>query len=268
MPAVVIKFCVSVLAILCAKMVDAETIAAYTDHEPPLNFTVASNKNYATGDDIQGFSADVVREIMARTSTRGLISIIPWSRSYRLLQTKPNVMLFSMARTPLREHQFQWVGPLAYSKSFLYVKRGSGIAIQSLDDAHKLKNIGVIEDDSKEQFLKSKGFTNLDHSQNWAHVFHKLHQERIAALTMTDLDLPIVAQEQKLDPAEFEPVYELFVTRLYIGFSKSTSPELVQSWQAALDGMKQDGTFRKLAEQWSAYWKMPWVVRDGAVQAP
>lgn len=266
-PTMIAKLCVLASSVLFSMMVNADTISAYTDHEPPLNFTDIGDKSYAIGDDVKGFSTDVVREIMLRTGHHGQIAIIPWARSYKLLQVQPNVVLFSMARTPLRENLFHWVGPLSYSKSLIYVKRGSGIVIKSLDDARKLPSIGVLREDSKEQFLRNEGFTNLDYSPLWSGVLKKLLSGRLSAITMTDLDLPIVAQNEGMNAADFEPAFELFVTKLYIGISKSTAPAVVQSWQAALDGMKQDGTFHKLADKWSAHWKADWVVRDGAVQA-
>lgn len=84
---------------------------------------------------------------------------------------------------------------------------------------------------------------------------------------MTDMDLPTTASDAGLNPADFEPVYELFVNRLYIGMSKRTDQAVVRSWQEALDAMKRDGSFNRLAQQWSQHWGAQWVVRDGAVQA-
>jgi len=245
----------------------AEIITAYTDHEPPMNFTQGRNQFNAKEDEVKGFAPDVVRELMRRTGDKGTISIIPWVRSYDLLKTQPNVMLFSMARTPMREASFQWVGPLAYSKSLIYVKRGSAITIGSLDDARKLEKIGVLLEDSKEQYLKALGFTNLDsESNNWPGTFRKLISGKISALAMTDLDLPNIARNEGLNPSDFQPVYELFLTRLYIGISKSTDPALVRRWQLSLDAMKADGTFEKIAQKWAVYWNTPWIVKDGAVQ--
>jgi methyl-accepting chemotaxis protein/ABC-type amino acid transport substrate-binding protein len=238
-----------------------------TAHEPPLNYTDAADKNNATGADVKGFSPDVVREIIARTGHDAQVNIIPWDTSYKALETKANVVLFTMARTPARENLFQWVGPFAHSNSLLYVRRGSGIKIESLYDARKLPSVGVIANDSKEQFLKSKDFKNLEISPDWVTVFRRLLDGKISALAMTDLDLPVIAREAGMNPDDFEPAYEIFVTRLYVGFSKQTAPDVVESWQAALDSMKQDGTFASLAQKWAAHWGDQWVVRDGAVQA-
>lgn len=249
--------------------ISADPLTIYTVHEPPLNFAVGEDKNSASDDMVQGFSVDVVREIMLRTQTNGSITIAPWPRSYRRLESEPNIVLFSMARTPLREHLFQWVGPLSFSKSLLYMKRGRGIKIDTLDDARKLKSIAVIPADSKEQYLRSHNFTNLDSSylgNAWHSVYGKLLRGRVDALADTDMDFPIKARENNANPDQFEPVYELFLTRLYIGFSKSTQPDIVAKWQTALNEIKRDGTFEHLAQKWSQYWQVKWIVKDGALQ--
>jgi ABC-type amino acid transport substrate-binding protein len=238
-----------------------------TAHEPPLNYTDAANKSDASGADVKGFSPDVVREILARTGHQAEVRITSWERSYTALQTEPNAVLFTMARTPSRENQFHWVGPLVHSNAVLYVKRGSGISVKSLYEARKLPSIAVIKGDSKEEFLRGKDFQNLDYSPDWATAFRKLLDGKVTALVMTDMDLPTTARDAGLSPVDFEPVYELFVNRLYIGMSKRTDQAVVRSWQEALDAMKRDGSFNRLAEQWSKHWGAQWVVRDGAVQA-
>ena len=250
-----------------AQLAHSVQLIVGTAHEPPLNYTDAANKHDASGADVKGFSPDVVREILARTGHQAEVRITSWERSYAALQTEPNAVLFTMARTPSRENQFHWVGPLVHSNAVLFVKRGSGISVKSLYEARKLPSIAVIKGDSKEEFLKGKDFHNLDYSPDWAIAFRKLLEGKVTALVMTDMDLPTTASDAGLNPADFEPVYELFVNRLYIGMSKRTDQAVVRSWQEALDAMKRDGSFKRLAEQWSRHWGARWVVRDGAVQA-
>lgn len=250
-----------------AQLAHSVQLVVGTAHEPPLNYTDAPNKHDASGADVKGFSPDVVREILARTGHQAEVRITSWERSYAALQTEPNAVLFTMARTPSRENQFHWVGPLVHSNAVLFVKRGSGISVKSLYEARKLPSIAVIKGDSKEEFLKGKDFHNLDYSPDWATAFRKLLEGKVTALVMTDMDLPTTASDAGLNPADFEPVYELFVNRLYIGMSKRTDQAVVRSWQEALDAMKRDSSFNRLAQQWSKHWGAQWVVRDGAVQA-
>jgi polar amino acid transport system substrate-binding protein len=255
-----------VLVLLMASVSQAYHLTVYTTHEPPLNFTTAADLNDASGSDVQGFAVDVVREIMKRTDAHGSISIIPWTRSYQLLQTQPDVVLFSIARTPLREKLFQWVGPLSVSQSLLYLRQDAGVIVKTLDDARKLSGISVMAQDSKAQFLRSLGFSNLDQSFTWKDVYKKVHMGRTVALADTDLDFPILAREGGFAKDEVVPVYPLFTTQLYIGFSKSTSPDVVHRWQTALDEIKKDGTFQQLTNKWAGYWKVHWVVKNGALQ--
>src|SRR5690606_16340890 len=73
----------------------------------------------------------------------------------------PNVLLFSAERTPERETLFQWVGPVGKSRSILFARAGSGIRLDSLDDARKLPVIATTTDWFTEQLLQREGFGNL-----------------------------------------------------------------------------------------------------------
>ena len=50
---------------------------------------------------------------------------------------------FEMSYTKVREDKFKWVGPLATKRDILVAKKGSGIKINSLEDAKKVKCIGT-----------------------------------------------------------------------------------------------------------------------------
>jgi polar amino acid transport system substrate-binding protein len=40
------------------------------------------------------------------------MEVYPWVRAYKMAQTTPNVMLFSILLNPQRENLFKWVGAL------------------------------------------------------------------------------------------------------------------------------------------------------------
>ena len=62
--------------------------------------------------------------------------------------------------------RFKWIGPLSTKRDILVAKRSSGIKIDSLDDAKKVKRIGTLRDDTRERLLKRHGFTNLESVSN------------------------------------------------------------------------------------------------------
>ena len=112
----------------------AEKYAIITTHEPPLNFSIG-DISHAHGNQVTGFTTDIVREILKRTNNTTVIELLPWARGYRTIQKEKNVFLFSMSRSEERENKFKWIGPIAFKKQLLFAKKGSGIVINSLEDA-------------------------------------------------------------------------------------------------------------------------------------
>ena len=64
--------------------------------------------------------------------------------------------------TPDRKDKYKWVGPTTDMKLIFFKKKGSSIDIKSLNDAKKIKKIGVAKGVGNYDILKARGFKNLD----------------------------------------------------------------------------------------------------------
>ena len=110
---------------------DALTIL--TEDYPPLN--------YVENKELKGPSVDIVRAIQEKLGRADKIadkiSVYPWARAYRFLETRKNTALFSTARTSSRENQFKWVGPIAEKKIGMYAKR---VNIEELELVLEIEN--------------------------------------------------------------------------------------------------------------------------------
>ena len=100
---------------------------------PPLN--------YVENKELKGPSVDIVRAIQEKLGRADKIadkiSVYPWARAYRFLETRKNTALFSTARTSSRENQFKWVGPIAEKKIGMYAKR---VNIEELELVLEIEN--------------------------------------------------------------------------------------------------------------------------------
>ncbi len=220
----------------------AQELTIVTEDYPPLNF-VKDGK-------ITGSSVEVVREMLRRLKQPDNIVMLPWARGYNLLTTRPNVALFSTSRTEERETLFHWVGPLCTSQNGFYAKKSSAIRIRTLEDAKNVRSIATYKEDSREQQLKSWGFTNLDSSKSPVSNLKKLLSGRVDLWVSDSLGMPKVAEKVGIDPAELKLVLPLDEVSLYIAFSRETPEKIVKSWQAVLDDMKRDATFDLISKKW------------------
>lgn len=225
---------VLVMVSFTSTFVSAADFKIMTEEYPPFNYTDNGK--------LTGVSSEIVLEIAKRIGHSTDVSVEPWARAYALIQKKDGLVLFSMTRTEKRENLFKWAGPIAPNKWVLFAKKGSGITINSLDDAKKVGKIGTYKDDATEAFLKDSGFTNVDSVLKDDQNVPKLAAGRIDLWIVGELQGIYKAKKQNKSDS-LEKVFDVKDTQLYIAFSKTTSDEEVAKWQKALDEMKADGTY-------------------------
>ncbi len=213
-----------------------------TENFPPLNF-INEGK-------LRGPSVEIAQSIMKTIGLKDDIKLYPWARGYMLAQKKANAVLFSMVRSPEREGLFKWVGPIAKKKAVFFTKKGSHIVITELNDAKKVKNIGVQIEYIYEQDLIEKGFKNIDRVAEDRFNVKKLVKGRIQLWYTDYYGGTELAKKEKLGD-RIEPVFTVKKTYLYIAFNKITPDSTVQQWQNALDKLKKDGTVNKIFERYN-----------------
>ena len=120
------------------------------------------NLNYMQNGELVGMSVDIVKEIQKKGGSKKQIQVLPWARAYNIALMDENVVLFSTTYTTSRKDLFKWICPLIQKRDILIALKDSHIKINSLEDAKNVRRIGTIRNDSKEQLLKSLGFTNLE----------------------------------------------------------------------------------------------------------
>lgn len=109
----------------------ADDVFLMSEEFPPYQFYKGEGEQRT----LTGISIEIVQAIQKKLGHQQAIRIYPWSRSLKLLKKRKNSALFSTARTPGREDQFQWVGPLSKLEIVFFKKRGSAVS------SHRLKRL-------------------------------------------------------------------------------------------------------------------------------
>lgn len=204
--------------------------------------------------EIAGYSFDIVKEIMNRQGNRYSIEVMPWARGYKLLQLQNNIVLFSTTRTKTRENQFKWVGPLMVIEWVLYGKKDTSIAIKSLEEAKKVRSIGVYKDDARHLFFEKNGFENIEVTYGvFANVTNlkKLLINRIDLIASSNSGIVKTCADLGVPTTVVKPVYTLKRSYLYIAFSKSVQDSVVNQWQITLNKMKKDGSYTAIMKKYT-----------------
>ncbi len=228
----------------------AQSLKIYTEENAPLQFK-------APDGNLTGIAIDVVREIQKRVGSKEPIELVPWARSYQEVQTEPNIVLFSMNRTAERNPLFQWVGPLDEITHYFYIKADSKIIIKSLDDAKKLRAIGVYKNDVRDLVLTKAGFTNLDRANENLTNVKKLMIGRLDAFAGSPGEIADLTKGAGCKVSDLKEAFPFLKAQAFIAFSKKTPEATVKTWSDALDVMKKDNTFEQIFRKYEPTKPLP-----------
>ncbi|WP_022663452.1 substrate-binding periplasmic protein [Paucidesulfovibrio longus] len=213
-----------------------------TEDGPPFNFPGSSGP--------QGFTVEVVRELLARTGCQGEITFLPWPRAYDETLKKPDTVLFTITRTPDREDLFRWVGPIASLTWALFALPQSKLKLRSLDEARALSGISTYRADVREQYLRGLGFANIHSAANFENSVEMMLQGHVPAVIADTLGISHYLRQRGLPQESVENIFTLKTIDLYIAISQRSDPGLAERWQNALEEMRRDGTSERIRARW------------------
>ncbi|MCQ4348014.1 ABC transporter substrate-binding protein [Pseudomonas stutzeri] len=234
---------------VCAAVPADYRVHLLTENFPPFNMA-ADGRNFARDEQIQGLSAALVREMFARAGLGYTMTLrFPWDRVYRHVLEHPGSGLFSTARTPKREAQFKWVGPIAEYHSVLVAAPGSDIELSDLEQARAYR-IGAYKSAAASQLLESQHILPADALSD-ADNIGKLQRGQIDLWATAAPVWQHHARQAGIDG--LREVLRFHSDPLYLALHKDTPDEVVQRLQRALDQMRGEG--------WSACTQQPELCR-------
>ncbi|RTZ16778.1 transporter substrate-binding domain-containing protein [Vibrio aquaticus] len=223
-----------------ARAVQINELTYLTEQYPPYNFEEEGS--------LQGIAVDVltaVGEQVQSTISRDKIQVQPWPRAYRSALIKTNTVLFSTTRTQLREHIFQWAGPITSTRIVVLAKKSQQIQIEH-SMALAQYRIGVIRDDVGEQLLLELGVPrdSMVESSVPETLANQMIKDRIDLWAYEENVAKWWLKKAGQNTDDYEVVYVLNEGELYFAFNLEVDSRLVGEFQRALDELKvtEDGT--------------------------
>jgi polar amino acid transport system substrate-binding protein len=199
---------------------------------------------YRENGTLQGVSVDLLEAITERmggTVSREQVRVVPWAEGYQAALAGNRTVLFSTARTPERESLFKWAGPIATHGEVLFARYDRELAIQGPDDLNGLR-IGVIADDIAARQLLDLGVnrSQLVPESNVSALIAKLESGEIDLWGSPEGPGRYFAEQETGNYYSFTVAYRLEAVNLYYAFSRDVPDSTVQSFQQALDALKQE----------------------------
>jgi len=214
----------------------AEPLRVLTEHAPPGEYLAADGR-------VTGPTAEMVRELLQRAGESAEIELLPWMRAYQITSnaTAP-VALFETSRTPEREAQFKWVGPIKRIRWGLYDRAERARPLADLEQARQATSICTYIGDGKGDLLAQHGFSNLFRPVKSQQCFDMLRLGRDTLWLSSDIEMENIRSGTGL---QLQQVLAIDSLDLYIAFSLATPDATVRHWQATLDAMKREGSLAR-----------------------
>ena len=194
------------------------------------------------GNVVVGRETAKVREVMARASISYSIELLPWKRAYAQAVREPDTCIFSTTRTPEREAQFRWIGPLTEAEWVLYGLVSRHFSLRSLDDARGLV-IGTVLGDARDEYLRARGLEGAPVTQEWLNP-QKLLLNRIDlwAVSMAAGSRPFAGREWE---GKVEPVLTFNRVQTYLACNRQLPEAQAAAMQRAAAAMRRDGSMAR-----------------------
>ncbi|RPI73592.1 MAG: hypothetical protein EHM45_20600 [Desulfobacteraceae bacterium] len=205
--------------------------------------------NYTENGEAKGISVEVLKLVWKEMNCAPQeVKFYPWARSYNMVQTNKNHVLFAMSRTAAREEMFKWVGPLYVSKFYLYGLASKNIKLDTITDANKYK-VGAIREDVAEQLLKAKGVTIANNAAEMDINMKMLEAGRLDLVAYSEDGFQKYLLDKKMDPAQFKSCFSIGEQGSYYAFQKDTPDALIKSFQDAFDKVKTAGKLTEIIKK-------------------
>ncbi|OMH26712.1 ABC transporter substrate-binding protein [Motiliproteus sp. MSK22-1] len=239
--------CLSLLISSIASGQTVQEITWMTEEYPPLNYT----KNGLR----KGIFVEVLVEIWKKLGIEASaddIQVLPWARSYRILESTPGTALFAMSRTEGRESLFKWVGPINITPIGIIAKKSKNFNFQSIEQINQRipsGKLGVVRSDSGEHYFLDKAGSSelIDYHPTGELLIKMLDKDRVEAISYSYGTALFLMRDNNIDSSEYSLVYPLTEQgQGWFGFNRETNPKTIVLIQKALDELIVEGVIEKI----------------------
>lgn len=204
------------------------TLTVVTELSPP-NQTLLNNQ-------VAGESTELVKAIFAKANLNANIELYPWARAYNMALKKPNIFIYSMAKTAEREKHFHWIGEVAtYQMGFVKLSSRSDINITSNEQAKQYK-IAVQRHDLAAQRLTERGYTVV-YTSDINKSYQLLMSGKVDLIIDDKNYIAAMAEQLALDEARFSFAHAIdFLTmKGYLAANINTDQRYIDALKAAFN---------------------------------
>lgn len=214
-----------------------QTLQVVSSDNPPFNFL--------DNDKPSGFATEVLNAMLQRAHLEAHIEFLPWQRALLRVGQQPDTLIYTIARTPEREAQYQWIGPFAPRQVWFWKLKDRGdVRVDTLQDVRKYR-VATVRADAQTELMQKLGLVSADKDElltNGDNSLTMLFARRVELVANSELGMAWRLKQLKLDPAKIERSVLLVDNGgYYFALGAKASPQLVSRLRAAFEEVRASG---------------------------
>lgn len=233
---------------LCGKALAQESTSepafwVLTSLEPP--FSLRNDKGQ-----LEGYLIEVVSGILTEANIEQEILAAPWGRLIQEAQSKPNVLMFPLARTPDRENDYHWILPLTSNIYGVLGATEDKKFVKRKEDLNKVSPIGVLKNDFRHKVLLDQNIEGVMPFDDYDAAVSELLSGKLSSLFFSDAGLRYFCFKQGADCSHFTLLYEYQTLTSYIALSKGTDAQHIGKLKTAAAHFLRGAKFKEIQQRW------------------
>ena len=201
-----------------------------------------------------GIDKDVADELIRRSGCKVTVSLMPRSRIWQLIESGALDFSLSGITNPERDKfaSFAWYFS---NKYYLLVRNDAGVQNLSGFEKNDTLQLGVIRSfrysESANRLVDKLQETNrLSQAGGLAPLYQTLISGRIQGMIIEPFDFPVVEEKKIREMTTVLEFNDPPVPHGLIMSKKALSATQMAQWRSLVDGMRADGTMRRIFEKY------------------
>jgi polar amino acid transport system substrate-binding protein len=201
-----------------------------------------------------GIDKDVADELIRRSGCKVTVSLMPRSRIWQLIESGALDFSLSGITNPERARfaEFAWYFS---NKYYLLVRNDSGVRTLSAFEKNPSLQLGVIRSfrysESANRLVDALQEANrVSQAGGLAPLYQTLILGRIQGMIIEPFDFPALEEKKIRDMTTILEFNDPSVPHGLIMSKKALSATQLEQWRAIINGMRTDGTMRRIFEKY------------------
>jgi polar amino acid transport system substrate-binding protein len=228
--------------------------AASPDCARPFTLALHEHGLLYSAETDTGIDKDVANELIRRSGCKVTVSLMPRARIWQLIES--GALDFSLSGiTNAERNKFAAFAWYFSNKYYLLVRKDSGVRNQADFERNEMWQLGVIRSfrysESANRLVdKLQAANRINQAGGLAPLYQALMLNHIQGMIIEPFDYPSLEEKKIRDISTIIEFNDPSVPHGLIMSKKALSPVEQEKWRSLVNGMRADGTMRRIFEKY------------------